>query len=88
MAEKSADETKTKGKPGYMCEVCRCRIPKAEAEKTSYWHCGRKMTEMEVIYMSDPSPSRPLIQPLRTLRSRRTLARPGLTAAAASRGTA
>jgi hypothetical protein len=51
---------KTKRKPGsYMCEVCRCKVTKEEAEHTSYLHCGRKMTEMEVIYMSDPSPSGP-----------------------------
>lgn len=48
-----------KKQPRYMCEVCRCKVSKEEAENTSYFHCGRKMTEMEVIYMSDPSPSGP-----------------------------
>ncbi len=41
----------------YMCEVCRCKVSKEEAEKKGYLHCGRKMTPMEVAYMSDPSPS-------------------------------
>ncbi len=56
-----AEKEKTTGKkgPGYYCEVCRCKISREEAEKTSYAHCGRKMTQMEVIYMSDPSPSGP-----------------------------
>ncbi|MFA5514709.1 MAG: hypothetical protein WDA20_00330 [Desulfuromonadales bacterium] len=46
-----------KKKSGYMCEVCRCRITKEEAAKTDYLHCGRKMTPLEVAYMSDPSPT-------------------------------
>ncbi|MBE0596452.1 MAG: hypothetical protein IH614_04200 [Desulfuromonadales bacterium] len=59
MAENIGKTDDNKGKPGFMCEVCRCRYPRAEAEKLSYLHCGRKMTQMEVIYMSDPSPSGP-----------------------------
>jgi transcription initiation factor IIE alpha subunit len=58
MMDKSGT-TKEKKQPGYMCELCRCRVPKEEATKIDYFHCGRKMTEMEVIYMSDPSPSGP-----------------------------
>jgi hypothetical protein len=59
MSEKTVESEKGTKQPGYLCEVCRCRVPRAEAEKKGYLHCGRKMTEMEVIYMSDPSPSGP-----------------------------
>ncbi len=58
MAEKTEKPTTNK-EPGYYCEICRCRVSRAEADRISYSHCGRKMTEMEVIYMSDPSPSGP-----------------------------
>jgi hypothetical protein len=57
MTDKSAKPAKSKA--GYMCEVCRCKVSQVDADKTDYLHCGRKMTPMEVIYMSDPSPSGP-----------------------------
>jgi hypothetical protein len=44
-------------KTRFMCEICRCRYEGEEAEKLDYAHCGRKMTPMEVAYMSDPSPT-------------------------------
>ena len=51
--------SKDKGKQKFMCEVCRCAVTREEADKKGYLHCGRKMTPMEVVYMSDPSPSGP-----------------------------
>lgn len=59
MTEETGQKPGAKEKGGYMCELCRCRISKEEAKHTDYLHCGRKMSEMEVIYMSDPSPSGP-----------------------------
>ena len=55
MTEKKSDEKQKKG--GYYCEICRCKVAHMDAEKTDYLHCGRKMTPLEVAYMSDPSPT-------------------------------
>ena len=55
MTEKKQKEEQKKRM--YYCEVCRCKIENLDAEKKDYMHCGRKMTPMEVAYMSEPSPT-------------------------------
>jgi len=58
MVEKKSEEKEKSGKKEiYYCEVCRCKVEHMEADKLDYMHCGRKMTPMEVAYMSDPSPT-------------------------------
>ena len=58
MTDKFAEKNlEGKNTSGYMCELCRCSITKEEAAKTDYLHCGRKMTPLEVAYMSSPSPT-------------------------------
>ena len=56
MTEKKPEE-KAAEKKNFYCEVCRCKVANMDATKTDYMHCGRKMTPLEVAYMSDPSPT-------------------------------
>lgn len=54
--EEKTGEEKTE-KAEYACEVCKSKYGHEEAKILNWACCGHKMTRLEVLYRSEPSPS-------------------------------
>jgi len=61
MSEESGQkpEEKSEQTPEYACEVCKSKYGHEKAKILNWTCCGHKMTRLEVLYRSEPSPSGP-----------------------------